>query len=418
MSEAPVNAGGLEDAQSRLSQLQSTLDITNTLLGAISSADPVRTLIARVGVLCRGTAVVYDFEGNVIASTGDAPTQLIWNEVSATAQQELILEIGRWNVMTRRVALRDGIHVLAIASRGSATLEEIGELLLDTSERLLGAVYGIQHGATLRDQRDNEQLLASLHDGVLPSREHRFWARLSQFRFAAYTELRALEFAPLGTDSADESHVTALLSRARADDIPLLITLRRVEVDAPATVSALVPDTAASGQWADKVSGGMLVGASAPFSALANVPVAVHEADTALNIARTRASVLTSAERIGPVLIDQIDLTTWVLSHVDQRALHEYIDQVLAPLRDTALEDTLITYLAAEQNISLAAEALFVHPNTVRYRLSRLEEILDAPISAAATISNLVLALYPQILGRSAELRTLQSRDSRTRTHV
>ena len=141
-------------------------------------------------------ALIYDFEGNVIASTGEAPAQLIWNEVSATSRQELSLEIGRWHVRTRRVALRDGVHVLAIASRGGETLDSIGELLLDTSERLLGAVFGIQHGATLRDRRDNEQLLASLHDGILPSREHRFWARLSQFRFPAYTQLRALEFAP------------------------------------------------------------------------------------------------------------------------------------------------------------------------------------------------------------------------------
>ena len=97
----------------------------------------MRALASRIGILCRGAAIIYDFEGTVIASTGEAPTQLIWNEVAAT---------------------------------------NLRELLLDTSERLLGALYGIQHGATLRDRRDNEQLLASLHDGILASREHRFWA--------------------------------------------------------------------------------------------------------------------------------------------------------------------------------------------------------------------------------------------------
>lgn len=393
----------------RVAHLQSKLDITNTLLGAISSVDPVRTLAARMGVLCRGTVIIYDFEGNVIASTGEAPAQLIWNDVSATNKQELSLEIGRWYVRTRRVALREGIHVIAIASRGHETLDEIGELLLDTSERLLGAVYGIQHGASQRDRRDNEQLLASLHDGILPSREHRFWARLGQFRFPAYTQLRALECSPTEQGSANESHVTALLNKARAEEIPMLITLRRVDVDAPATISALLQDTPAGEQWIDSLGGKMLVGVSAPFSALAQVPSSVREAETALGIAKTHAAAHAGTTLIKAVRIDQIDLTTWMLSHVDQRALQDHIERVLAPLQQSSLLDTLVTYLAAEQNIALTAEALFVHPNTVRYRLSRIEEILGVPIGSAPAITNFVLALYPQILGRTSELREMQT---------
>lgn len=404
MADARTAPDPSRDAEARAAELQTALDITNTLLGAISSAEPVRTLASRIGILCRGTAIIYDFEGNVIASTGEAPAQLIWNEVSATNRQELTLEIGRWNVRTRRVALRDGIHVLAIASRGHETIEQIGELLLDTSERLLGAVYGIQHGATLRDRRDNEQLLTSLHDGILASREHRFWARLGQFRFPAYTQLRVLEFAPLDAESADESQVTALLTRARAADVPLLITLRRSDIDAPAVVSALMQDTAAGEQWVDTEAERMLVGVSAPFSALAQVPASVREAETALGIARTRASVGAAPGLLGAVRIDRIDLTTWMLSHVDQRALQDHIAQVLASLRETSLLDTLITYLASEQNVGLTADALFVHPNTVRYRLTRIEETLGTSIASAPTVANLVLALYPEILGRASQL--------------
>ena len=44
-------------------------------------------------------------------------------------------------------------------------------------------------------------------------------------------------------------------------------------------------------------------------------------------------------------------------------------------------------------------------PNTVRYRLSRIEQILGATIGSTPAIANLVLALHPQILGRSEELR-------------
>lgn len=404
-SSAPLEPAAQE---AHTAQLQTTLNITNTLLGALSSTDPVRALTSRIGVLCRGTAIVYDFEGSVIASTGEAPTQLIWNEVAATNQQELSLEIGRWQVLTRRVALRDGAHVLAIASRGGEQLDLIGGILLDTSERLLEAVYGIQHGASLRDRRDNEQLLASLHDGILPSREHRFWSRLAQFRFPAYTELRTLELAPIDAEAATESHVAELLGRARAEDLPLLIALRRIDVDAPATVTALVQNARRAEQWIDRAAQHMLVGVSGPFSALAQVPASVREAETALDIARSRASVLSNPDQLGAIRIDRIDLSTWMLSHVDQRQLQEHVDELLAPLHQAALFDTLVTYLAAEQNIGTAAEALFVHPNTVRYRLSRIEQILGTPIGSAPAMANLVLALYPQILGRSDELQRLR----------
>jgi sugar diacid utilization regulator len=386
-------------------RLRTTLDITNALLSAVSSADPVHALTSRLSTLCRGTAIIYDFEGTMVASVGEAPAQLIWNEVSATHRRELSIPIGRWHVRTRRVSLRDGVHVIALASRGAETLDQIGELLLDTAERLLGAVHGIQYGATQRDRRDNEQLIASLHDGILPAREHRFWSQLAQFRFPAYAPVRALELAPAEVPSASEAHVTQLVVRARSDDLPFLTMLRRVDMDSPSTIAAIVPDSTASEQWIEAVSRHFLVGASAPVSALSQVPVCVREAETGLGIARQWASASESPSTLGPVLIDRIDLTTWLLSHVDPRQLEERIARTLAPIASRQLRDTLTTYLAAEQNIARTAETLFVHPNTVRYRLGRIEDAIGMPITSALALTNLALALHPELIGRSAELR-------------
>ncbi|MFD5598462.1 PucR family transcriptional regulator [Leucobacter sp. NPDC058333] len=387
-----------------LDRLRTTLDITNALLSAVASTDPVHALTARISTICRGTAVIYDFEGSIVASTGEAPTQLIWNEVAATHRRELHLEIGRWAVRTRRVALRDGVHVIAIASRSADTLDQLGVLLLDTSERLLGAVHGIQYGATQRDRRDNEQLISSLYDGVLPAREHRFWSRLSQFRFPAYAAIRTIEAAPLDGATATEADITHLLARARSADLPLLVMLRRVDMDSPATISAIVTDSPASERWIAEISHQFLVGASAPFSALSRISDCVREAETGLGIARQWAAAAAAPEDLGPVLIDRIDLATWLLSHVDARQLEERIRHTLAPIASPQLRETLTTYLAAEQNIARTAEALFVHPNTVRYRISRVEEALGQPITSAFALANVILALYPELIGLRSEL--------------
>ena len=395
---------GTSEAPTELARLRTTLDLTNALLAAVSSTDPVHALTARMATLCHGTAVIYDFEGTVVASTGEAPTQLIWNEVSGTHRRELSLEIGRWHVRTRRVSLRAGVHVIAIASRGTDTLAEIGEQLLDTSERLLGAVHGIQYGATQRDRRDNEQLIAALHDGVVPAREHRFWSRLAQFRFPAYAPVRAVELAPTDGSSASEAQIANLIGRARSEDLPLLIMLRRADMDSPATVAAILPESPQSDAWIADVSRHFLTGVSAPFAALSRVSEGVREAETALSIARQWASAAATPEAIGAVLIDRIDLATWLLSHVDARQLRARIERTLEPISSPQLRDTLVTYLAAEQNIAHTADALFVHPNTVRYRLARVEEAIGKPITSAFASANLILALYPELIGRSSSL--------------
>lgn len=392
------------DTASEIDRLRTTLDITHAMLAAVSSTDPVRSLASRASTICHGTAIIYDFEGAVVASTGEAPVQLIWNEVAATNQRELALEIGRWHVRTRRVALRDGVHVIAIASRGPERLEQIGELLLDTSERLLGAVHGIQYGATQRDRRDNEQLIAALHDGIVPAREHRFWSRLAQFRFPTYASVRAVELAPLDAPSASEAHIAQLVSRARSDDLPLLVMLRRVDMDAPATIAALVPASTSGEQWLASVARQFLVGSSAPTPSLSTLPECVREAETALGIARQWAAAAELPEELGPVLIDRIDLSTWLLSHVDHRQLRDRIDRTLAPLDSQVLRDTLTTYLATGQNVAATAQALFLHPNTVRYRIGRVEEAIGEPLTSPFALSNLILALYPEIIGRGAEL--------------
>jgi PucR family transcriptional regulator, purine catabolism regulatory protein len=395
---SPATAPGDEEGASEVRLLRITLEIMDSLLAAVSSPDPVHTLASKMGSICRGASVIYALDGEILASSGGAPSQLIWNEVAGSSQPELALEIGRWHVLTRRVSLQAGIHVIAIATRSPDLLSEMGGVLLDTSERLLGAVHGIQYGAALRDRRDNEQLIASLHDGILPSREHRFWSRIAQFGFTPYLPLRAVEFQLIDGGVSTESDVGRLVARARADGIPLLIMLSRSDMDSPAMVSAILPDTEAASRWLNLMAEHYLVGVSAPFSSLVQVPGSVREAEKALGIARSWASIAERPERIGPVRIDEIDLSTWLLSHVDQQQLRTRIGITLAPVSAEPLRATLLTYLAHDQNVARTAEALFVHQNTVRYRLGSIEQAMGASLDSAPALANLVLALHQELV--------------------
>jgi DNA-binding PucR family transcriptional regulator len=61
----------------------------------------------------------------------------------------------------------------------------------------------------------------------------------------------------------------------------------------------------------------------------------------------------------------------------DDRARQRLVDEVFAPLATAAPEllDTLTVYLDRAGSLEGAARILFVHPNTVRYRLRRVSEI-------------------------------------------
>ena len=57
------------------------------------------------------------------------------------------------------------------------------------------------------------------------------------------------------------------------------------------------------------------------------------------------------------------------------------------------LTTTLLEYVAADFNTKVAAERLFVHPNTARYRLGKIEERTGCDLRHVADVLDLLIAL-------------------------
>jgi sugar diacid utilization regulator len=71
--------------------------------------------------------------------------------------------------------------------------------------------------------------------------------------------------------------------------------------------------------------------------------------------------------------------------------------------RQTKLGDTLHRYMSSRCNVSVTAKALHVHPNTVAYRLRRVEELLGVDLSDPQAMLHLQLALMIEaVLGDRA----------------
>jgi DNA-binding PucR family transcriptional regulator len=104
------------------------------------------------------------------------------------------------------------------------------------------------------------------------------------------------------------------------------------------------------------------------------------------------------ARALGVELDTEAALTRLVL-HADEAALADLRAQALAPLAGlrpgTAdkLADTLRAWLLLQGRRDEVAAALFVHPQTVRYRMGQLRELYGDRLEDPEAVLELVLAL-------------------------
>ncbi|MDQ7094063.1 helix-turn-helix domain-containing protein [Desulfosporosinus sp. PR] len=113
-----------------------------------------------------------------------------------------------------------------------------------------------------------------------------------------------------------------------------------------------------------------------------------------------------SALEIGRLLYPDKRLTAFndlgimrLLQKLDHQELEDFRLETLKPLLDfdrdgnLELEQTLLTYYLCNGDLNQAAQKLFLHPNTLRYRIKKASEVLDRDVSHLNQQLNLFVAL-------------------------
>jgi purine catabolism regulator len=127
---------------------------------------------------------------------------------------------------------------------------------------------------------------------------------------------------------------------------------------------------------------------------------AAHGALTALRHLQHRAAAP------GAMLsADELTVAGWLTGSAEPDELRRRVRQQFGGLREhPELSATLVRWLADDRNVPRVAQAMHLHPNTVRYRLGRVEKITCCRLSDLSTLANLYLALLacPEELGIAA----------------
>jgi len=140
---------------------------------------------------------------------------------------------------------------------------------------------------------------------------------------------------------------------------------------------------------------GPCAGIGRPVSGIGSVRESLRDAELALERASSEDTV---------VAFEHFDLGTLLLSEASPERLEPKVAELVAVLRENpALYETLVAYFDHDLDVPAAAAELHLHPNSLRYRLTRIEEVLGRSLKRPATIAELHIALL-------ADPRTRRSR--------
>jgi sugar diacid utilization regulator len=183
------------------------------------------------------------------------------------------------------------------------------------------------------------------------------------------------------------------LTRAVGSVMPPLAVVRHEEVVVVAVVDraveALIDGVESAQDELVREGVPLAIGISTLHEGLDRMPEAYEEAVAALERVRSTGGVVAL-----PALSAFDCLALFGADTARRRippAVRRFVSEDLA--EDGVLTTTLLEYVASDFNTKVAAERLFVHPNTARYRLGKIEERTGCDLRHVADVLDLLIAL-------------------------
>ena len=187
--------------------------------------------------------------------------------------------------------------------------------------------------------------------------------------------------------------VAVALTRAVGAAVAPVAVVRHEEVVVVSTVDrpveALIEalETAHDQLAAEGIA--LAIGVSTLQTGLERMPEAYGEAVSALERVRASGGV------VALPALSAFDCLALFGAETARRRIppkvREFVVEDLAA--DGVLTTTLLEYVAADFNTKVAAERLYVHPNTARYRLGKIEERTGCDLRHVADVLDLLIAL-------------------------
>jgi len=318
-----------------------------------------------------------------------------WGIFDALRSGSEVVRVAERPELGLRPRLAIGIHQPAAGARqprvfaGSIWVQQGSRPLADDAEQMLrgAAVLAARIMSRLAARPSTHtrwlQQLLGLADVVGPldvavvARE----LGLAADNTAALIGWDSIDSGDAGSRPARLADVLALSASALRRDAQVATNGSRIYVLLPKTATARSVTSWVRGTisaLSTELGVQLRAAIAAPVAGLVGVAAARAEVDRVLDSAERHpafAQVTSLAEARTTVLLDEIV----TLVSTDERLVDPRIRDLRA--RDPVLAETLRTYLDSFGDIAAAAQSLQVHPNTVRYRVRRVEKLLSTSLA-------------------------------------
>lgn len=354
-----------------------TRNMIEFLAEAVGRDDVEPELLRRLASATGLEAWLYRPDGVVVESSGSAPPPGIWRHLQPPTPG-VTRAVEGWQTLSSPV--RDGdrtVRWLLLASRQRDVAAPDHRRLLSEATRLLGLVARAHRYEAAQERGRRSALLeAVLRAEISPAVRD---AEARELGFVPGEPLHVV--AAQSTDAADR--VAPTLEEAFADHgMPWLLSVG--DDDTIAVVQGSEDVVATATAAATDALPGLRVGLVDPVDDLAGLPRAAAEA----------RMLLASAGAAAVVRLQDADVASWLLATAPAQARAHRLAQTLAPLDDhPTLLETLRVYFDCDLKVVDAARRLYLHPNTLRYRLAQIERLLGVSLHAPSAIASLHLAL-------------------------
>jgi purine catabolism regulator len=377
-----VNRSLLSDDLHAMRRLTSMREF---LVDSLHDQDPQAQIVQRLGSLLDSRVAVFSPDGDLEAGGRHVDADELWQEVRGIRRN------GRsGNVLAVPIVDRDQSRSwLAVGLSSRRTSEAYARPLVETAALLLGGLAGIRRvtrslersvqAAFIRDlieERDADsaavQRAAALGlDLVVPAR--------------GVAVTLPSEFGPEGAERALSGAETVF----QVAGLPAVLGAR------DGRIAALVQageGEDALGLALEAVTArlpGAAIGVGRPASSVSSLRSSLLDAELGLQASRWR----TGRPEPGLHWFEDFDLVSWLVAAGDRDALRHKAAATFGDLfDDDVLMPTLETFLDHRLSVVRSAKTLNLHPNSLRYRLARIEERLGVQLDDPDTLTALQLA--------------------------
>lgn len=390
---------GIESATfQRLSSIQ------QNLIRAFADANPLESIVQRLGRLVHSTVAVMSLDGEVDATTGTIPVAEIAAGLSEQSDFPMAqLEIGEWRILAAPVSTgnRPSGRWLVVAARRTTVAQELARAAVQVTAPLVDALLRLSVTNQGQDQAIRQSVLDAVLDDSPEALDLRtLGARISALGVEFDTDFRTvvLTARPRSLEhwhqrAVPEELASWLRGRLESTGARYLLSRRSTEIvmviNSGSVLQAVSEELALT--WP-----GFILGVGRPIGSTLGIRTSHRDAQIAVR-AQSDKTVM---------WFDNLDVVTQLLAEVPKERFAATAAPIAALLVENPIQlEALRAYFAMNRDVKAAADSIFLHPNTLRYRLERLEQALGRSLREPSVTASLycVLTLMPDLVSAPTE---------------